>query len=96
MFSQPTFGYGTQVRGYRAIPADGQAGTPAGAPGESAATPAENGSTVARANRVTGTERTYASQETAVPAVSSGGFSQPMSGSSSAGPAMSNEHFISP
>lgn len=96
MFSQPTFGYGTQVRGYRAIPADSQIGTPAGAPDESAATPLEEGNAVARANRVTGTERTYAPQEITVPASSSGGFSGTRSGNSSSGPAMPNEHFISP
>ena len=95
MFSQPTFGYGTQVRGYRAIPADGQAGTPAGVPGESAA-PTESEHDVARATRVAGSETTYAPQETVVPPAAGGGFSGPAPGGSSGGPAMPNEHFISP
>ena len=96
MFSQPTFGYGTQVRGYRAIPADGEAGAPAGRPGEAAA-PAEEGSTVARANRPTGNETTYAPQETAEPAPSGGEIASPASGNSrqQARPCRTSD-FISP
>ncbi|HVU88478.1 MAG TPA: hypothetical protein VHD36_14245 [Pirellulales bacterium] len=95
MFSQPYFGYGTQVRGYRAMPPDAQAGGPVGAPGQTAAA-AHGESAVARARTVTGSERTYAPEEVTVPPETGDAVRAPAAENSSAGPAMPNEHFISP
>jgi hypothetical protein len=84
MLSQPIFGYGTQVRAYRGLPPDYQAGQPSNAPSESAQ-PASVQSDVGQASA---SQQTYAPQGTYAPATGND--------SSGAGPAMQNEHFISP
>ncbi len=108
MFSKPYFGYGTQVRGYRALPPDYQAGSPVASPGESASlapspADAEDGSAAKpQAHVPTGDEKTYSSpfadEPAALEATAPGPMAEPRTAgaSSSPGPPMPIEHFISP